>query len=903
MYCQMSFSSAAFERLIKYRIADSFRPLAAPVDFPANAKSWLDGLTVTQVRFNRIDNDRFVVVNELGAGGAIRPNANGYGFNAVAVAMDVDASIFFARVEAVAAAGLARPAVQTQPVGAGLIHIVIRTFVDVNGIPQLQMELDTARLGPLKLPAPVLAGLTAVGTASVPFDIGKQLQDIFPPGNNKVLNAGITRDDTGAIVLRFEFPGEVWQSAIAHANEWQAFFGAGFRSNLGDDDWCMDLDGGAVASGLATKIGSAFKSEGSIRFDTSGITSGFIDDTTPRVVITKHGTINNACGGNDIRFDAFANLDFSVPSDNLLRGALSFDIDENNWDVAKCFGLTYVNPFSIFITAVDNGQIGIGIAELAVNLVFPTKPVIVLIAAGLLIAGVDQTVVQDIVAERLKDNPLVTKLPNGRFAFDKPLAPKSALTKDWLVLQSCIGTAGRMLLRGVLRVPDAVLPRLTASDLAGFSKWTLVDRCEPGKGQAAEGSLVLSLTPGYGADEATVQPVKVPTIPLKWGVRSSDGGDFVYQVLNDSLGMFQDPGSEYREIYVPGIPGVVEVTLKASTVRKLAFQSFASSPYPLRLRFFTNGGVREYEFKAPPIFEEFAETQAQAFERINNCKHRGSSLVLKRYLELKWRVDPPVERGDVVQQWDVHVRGLEPGRKATVWDQDTGEQLMHGFADHTGRVDVSLVLRRSDRAGSLLMGLDDEPFLRAEDVRALSAGDATDGREAPVEVAVRQTLLTEIDHLEFDEPIEALRLEDSGTSSMLVVRTARGRQTLRTIPSPYSVGLATPVEFADADQANANQAEANGTQRGLVVWRGRHREFLLLSRRPGRTDVLAEYAARSSYDLAAGRDDLLAQVSSDGRRVQLFQKGAAVQLGTHDWVDAADGTGYGTGYRQEDGGA
>jgi hypothetical protein len=35
MYCHISFSAESFERLIKYRAADSFRPLAAPVDFPA----------------------------------------------------------------------------------------------------------------------------------------------------------------------------------------------------------------------------------------------------------------------------------------------------------------------------------------------------------------------------------------------------------------------------------------------------------------------------------------------------------------------------------------------------------------------------------------------------------------------------------------------------------------------------------------------------------------------------------------------------------------------------------------------------------------------------------------------------------------------------------------------------
>ena len=242
MYCQMSFSPESFQRLIKYRIADLFRPLATPINFPQNAPSWLDGVIVTQVLFNRVENDRFVLVNEvLSPDGSISPNTAGYGYNAGALAMELTAAIFLARVQDVAAAGLAPPPTIRVP---GIFHIVVRASVDKNGIPQLQMELDTAPLVAAGLPAPVIASIAAAGAGTVPFDIGENLKDIFPPGNSKVLNAGITRDAAGAIVLRFEFPGTVWQSAMAHANDWQNFFGASFRANLGEDDWSMDLDGG-----------------------------------------------------------------------------------------------------------------------------------------------------------------------------------------------------------------------------------------------------------------------------------------------------------------------------------------------------------------------------------------------------------------------------------------------------------------------------------------------------------------------------------------------------------------------------------------------------------------------------------------------------------------------------------
>ncbi len=47
------------------------------------------------------------------------------------------------------------------------------------------------------------------------------------------------------------------------------------------------------------------------------------------------------------------------------------------------------------------------------------------------------------IGAQLKDNPLVTKLPNGGFAFDKPLDLKSTLTKDWLELNKCVGLVAR----------------------------------------------------------------------------------------------------------------------------------------------------------------------------------------------------------------------------------------------------------------------------------------------------------------------------------------------------------------------------------------------------------------------------------------------------------------------------
>lgn len=880
MYCDLSFSGAVFGRLISYRIADLFQPLATPVDYPANAKSWLDGVLVTQVELNALPNDRFVIVNELGADGNVTPNSAGYGFQAGAVTIDLAADVFLARVEDVAAAGLADPPVTTVSIPRGVLHLTVRMSVGSDGIPQLQMQLDPARLAALNLPAAVLAGITAASTMNFPFDIGNELAELFPAGNNRVLNAGITRDDNNALVMRFEFPGEIWQSAIAHANDWQQFFSTGFKANLGTADWAIDLDGSAVASGLAQRINPAFRNEPPISFDGSWIDWGFLNGTPPRVVITKHGRVENACAGNDVRFDVFANIDLSVPSDNLLRGALSFDFSKNDWDVAKCFGLTLLNPVAVFITLVDNGELGAAFGELALSAVLPTRLIILDAALVALLSGADKALAQSILDEHLAGHPLVTRLPEGGFAIEQQTAITTQLTRDWLVLREAVGEDGRLLLRGELRVPPVVLPRVRATDLVGFTKWRLTDRCEPGRGQQTTASVTLDLVPGYSEEALNPPPVR-PTIPLKYALRPG-GGVLMYEVVDDPLGVYQDAQTEYRQLTVPGIPGVVEALLKEATLRKPAFAAFGVAPYPLRLRFFTNGGVREYVFAAPPIYTEYTETLAQMAERINRCKLQGADLLWRKYLELRWRVDPPPFES-VAQLWEIHVHGLAPGRQAHVWNQTTGALLVTGYADATGRLDVALVLPGREWAAGLLLGLDDERFQGQEQLRAQTVQAAPEPSEAAPHLVMQQTVLTELNQLAFAEPVVALQFVRKGGEEALLARTHDGRS------SEQAIGAGRRTRQTGRELTPPAFGEEETGPRTHLEWRGGERRFTQVVRAAEEPAVLAEYSARSAYDRAAGTRELFAQASSDGRRVTLFRRGTPLLLSGLQWEEGDSG--------------
>src|SRR6185503_12927679 len=182
-----------------------------------------------------------------------------------------------------------------------------------------------------------------------------------------------------------------------------------------------------------------------------------------------------------------------------------------------------------FMTTLDGGGPGSEIAGFARSFVSPAKAVDAVSAIALLFIGVDAVATTLVVDARLGERPKITHLPDGGFAFDQVLSARWPVTKGWVALSTSGSANGRLLLRGELLVPDAVLPRLIASDLEGLSKWLLIDKCDPGKGQVSDGSVTLSLAPGHGAGAARTQPVKTPTVSLKWGVRP-DGGDLRYQV-------------------------------------------------------------------------------------------------------------------------------------------------------------------------------------------------------------------------------------------------------------------------------------------------------------------------------------------------------------------------------------
>jgi hypothetical protein len=344
----------------------------------------------------------------------------------------------------------------------------------------------------------------------------------------------------------------------------------------------------------------------------------------------------------------------------------------------------------------------------------------------------------------------------------------------------------------------------------------------------------------------------------------------VYDVLNDPLGIYNDPGTVYRQIDYLSVPGQIVAKLRESTVRLPRYAAFAGAPYPLRLRFYTNGGVREYEFPAPPILEDHVETVFEAAERINRCKQLGASLLLRRYLELLWRPNPP-PGGKVAQGWEVHVLGLQAGQKMTLWNARTGEVLVEAFANGSGRAEASLVLADEAQARALLVGLDDAPFRSRAEVRALSAQEAP--AEGAARVAMRQTVLTPIAQTRSAAPIRSIGFVRDAGRARLELLTSEGSEPFR------SQDVDRLIERGSV----RGEAGVEAPAAGRTHWRGGSRRFTLLSEKAGRPEVVAEYTARAAADLSAAHGDLFVQADPDGHGVTAYRRGESIVVSGPQW--------------------
>lgn len=764
MYLELAYSPDAFARLIKFRITQAFLPTTQPLDYPVGSQSWLDGLVVHDVKLEKLIQAP-VVLNEWSPTGRLEPVSSGYAYDSVTVAMDISLTIFYARVQDVASAGVNNPPTGNIPIPIGTFRVFLNCFMDMDtGIPQVQMLPDHSRF-PSYLPPPVINLIAAGVTQQFAFDIAGALAGAIPDRIRRVRNCGLSLDGNDNLIFRFEFPSLREGTILKRQQDWQQFTHNPTPAKLGGADWCVDIEGAVMAAQAAMQLSPTVPNKKPLYFD-PGVDWRFENGRPPKFVIKKWGRIENACAGNDVRFDFWVYSELSVvPNTNTIRGLISFELDKNNWDVAKCFGLLVVNPLFLAITAFDQG----GPIPLSFALACPLQPLVLPLAAGLLIGGVDHSLAKDLINKQLGRQPTITPLPDNRYALDQTLAFNSPLTQNWPMLTDVVGEEGRLVMSGELRVPPPILPRLRARDLEGFSPWHLADRCEPGRGQEINASLQLSIEAGYRANQAIHQPL----MPLQYANPR-------FEIVGDTMGIYSFTGSEYRHVFIPNIPGKLEAVLRSSTLERAQFQPFKQNPYSLRIRFFTNGGVREYAFARPGVYKDYKESIEQMTERINNCKR----MMHEKWFSFRWLIDPPPD-GKIGQRWEVHIRGLERGRKLNVWNAN-GEPLGVYSANEESRIDLSIMLGLDAFTTHLVLGLDDASFMSAADIR--QRGGVTVSREEGFETALRQTPMFPLEDLSFEEPIDRFKIYPVPGGLQVVTSIGEGRESTHFLPTMHDIG-------------------------------------------------------------------------------------------------------------------
>ena len=767
MIINVAFSSEAFKRLIRFRVADQFRPLVRPINDPEGDTSWIDGLKVLEPAFSRV-HESDVALNEVTDAGELSSNSSGYTFSATSVAIDIPLVLYYAKTQDVANAGLNEPPLGEIAIPQGVIRVLLRSLIAGDGLPHIQMKLDVSRLNNIPMPDQIIDLLGNSLILDSVFDLAEALGDLLPQDNRRVLNTAINIDENHNIVIRFEFRPQNGSSILARLQDWQSFTHNPAPARLGGRDWVVDVEGAVIASSLGRSFNTVIKDQDPLYFS-SGMSSTFHNGTPPRVSLTKPGRVRAACFGNDVRFDGIMDFSFSVPSSgNAITGIMGFDYLKNDWDMIKCYGLTILNPFSLLISGFDQGYPGAGF------IFTPVKPVVMLGGLVLLIIGFDKSMVRHFISKHLATEPSVQKLPDGRYAFEQDFAMDNPITQDWMLLTDVVGDSGRFLLRGNLKVPDLIMPRLKVKDLEGFLPWQLKNRCEPGRGQATTSSVHLFVR-GYRDDPSVANELR-PTIPLRFG-------SLAYEIVGDKLGVYQDPASEYTQIFLPGIPGTLQCRLTSSTLQKKHFEEFKVYPYSLRIRIFTNGGIREVEFKAPERYKDYEDSPVKAAERINKCKQ----LVNDKYFFIKWHVDPPPYE-KVGQLWELHASGLQAGKMARVFNSDTGAILDSITVDDKGMLDFTLTIPRDDFASALLIAFDDSPFIDALEVQAQLQRNV-DSELSSLEVAVRQAILFVVEDLPIRDPVEKLSIEAIDDLVSIKARTNGGDDHELILGDRYKVPL------------------------------------------------------------------------------------------------------------------
>lgn len=583
MKVNLFLSNSALERIIKLRLLTEFRPIDEPVIYKGQP-CYMDGFEVKDLTLSTPERVMSFALNNLnGTGSEVEPVEPPIGIKPALAILSGD--VLMSSVAMVRAAGVVqadeRYGLPDRPVDlrVPILGAEFDLFFTVSskGVPTLNIELRTVPGS--ELLGDAQAFLKNFQRLTLPFAVGDAFEDFLAPGLTRVLNAGITVLNDGAVIrLEYEpvLPGAA--NNTRRLNDWLAFFNGQFPSQLNGRDWAFDLPTEEISNKSAREVDEQFNNK-DIRkiFTSTGQASGGFFPGWPGVPLLpqgpgfqfkKGGILESACGGLDVRAEVKATVVLSVAAPNTLRISGSVDIDLNDWDSAKCLGISLINPFAGMITTFDMGAPWW--AFVPITILLPLAP----LAFGL---GGDDFIVREAISKARdkakKGSPVIVRTSKTTFYVDVEKQITTELTRDWIVIREVRGIGNRLVLSGDFTAPDLnTLPRLRGRLTDPFGFWSKKNRCSTNPQYVSVATITLGLE-----DDKTGHPVLKPTVPIRYGIdiekvgnQNVEVGQVTWRIIEDPQGVYRGPKT--RVHWTGGASGVFEVEIEhpPPTVRLIA---------------------------------------------------------------------------------------------------------------------------------------------------------------------------------------------------------------------------------------------------------------------------------------------------------------------------------------------
>jgi hypothetical protein len=865
MITHLSVERQSFARLIRYLVSDAFLPVATPFRI-GSAGFFFDGLRVKKVEFASAVTTRTFYVNGLDAAGAVVPvpGARGNGYVPIRMRVDFDLGIVFQTEMNQASFG--KQNVVTLHIRDAYFLVYIE--MDPHNGPVLNVIPD--HLPDLPIPQRQKDAIRQALTIRNPLRVESAFGPLRGAESTRILNAGVSFASDKNIVIRLEFASasHVDADPAARLSRWIEFFGGKQPSHLGNHQWAIVLPTDALLSTIQAEAAQNLTNSKDFEFTRSPSVQWLANQ--PAFRLDTAGSVSNACGGNNIRVDLWTTARMEVPKRNVIRINVSLGYSKDAWDVVKCLGLlTLFWPILGFVTFIDKKAPWWAFSGYFFVLAIPwIIPVLYIFGRA---TGLEETLLANALKGEingtLNDGPEIHEVGEFEYYVDIPVPPRDPLLRDWVALDEISATGTSLIVRGALLVPEPVMPRLQGALWRGFRSWELARPCENLRDRSTTAEVDLAVT-------GDVEPR--PNIVLK-GTDPPLGGRYWirYEVVDDRGGVYT--GSYTRFDYT-NVPGRLKVTVTNPP------ESFRRRPYPLKLRFLTSGGARIYTIPAPPRWpvtprdpeERRRQEIAVAAWQVSTCYWKQNILTLVKALQVFW-LPRPAEQDAFAQHWLVRIAGLEATDAITAWDGETGRQLAR-VRSASGEIEVSLVLPPERSTGSLMLTLNDTPFLSA-DAFAKRVSRITP-RESPGQYSVdsRQTPLFPMGTLEFGTEVERLDLlEDRG----MLALTAHSLDGVKRFYEwgPNTAPVLRRMEREECAPSRITSRAAGFGQAVGAFDRGGGL-FRVWDGTPQRVGaVLGEYSERPWFAGGAIAGSTFVQVNDDLRTATVYRRGDTVEGG------------------------